>query len=57
MGLPQPKPRPPRYTVAQFVKLLEENDNKDAYLRHAAVPFTRQERVMPVPFRHAEHSH
>jgi len=27
------------------------------YLRHNAVPYTRQERVMPVPFRHAEHSH
>lgn len=27
------------------------------YLRHVAVPYTRQERVMPVPFRHAEHSH
>ena len=27
------------------------------YLAHAAVPYTRQERVMPVPFRHAEHSH
>jgi urease accessory protein len=27
------------------------------YLRHAAVPYSRQERVMPVPFRHAEHSH
>lgn len=27
------------------------------YLRHVGVPFTRQERVMPVPFRHAEHSH
>lgn len=27
------------------------------YLRHNAVPYSRQERVMPVPFRHAEHSH
>jgi urease accessory protein len=27
------------------------------YLKHAAVPYDRQERVMPVPFRHAEHSH
>lgn len=27
------------------------------YLRHVGVPFTRQERVMPVPFRHAEHAH
>jgi urease accessory protein len=27
------------------------------YLIHVGVPFSRQERVMPVPFRHAEHSH
>jgi urease accessory protein len=27
------------------------------YLRQAGVPYSRQERVMPVPFRHAEHSH
>lgn len=27
------------------------------YLRHVGVPYDRQERVMPVPFRHAEHSH
>ena len=27
------------------------------YLRHVGVAYTRQERVMPVPFRHAEHSH
>ena len=27
------------------------------YLTHAGVPFTRQQRVMPVPFRHAGHTH
>ncbi|WP_457965096.1 urease accessory protein UreE [Arthrobacter sp. D1-29] len=27
------------------------------YLKHVGVPYARQERVMPVPFRHAEHSH
>jgi urease accessory protein len=27
------------------------------YLVHVGVPYSRQERVMPVPFRHAEHSH
>jgi len=27
------------------------------YLRHNSVPYSRQERLMPVPFRHAEHSH
>ena len=27
------------------------------YLKHVGVPYNRQERVLPVPFRHAEHSH
>lgn len=27
------------------------------YLLHVGVPYSRQERVLPVPFRHAEHSH
>ncbi|WP_255767694.1 urease accessory protein UreE [Pseudarthrobacter sulfonivorans] len=27
------------------------------YLKHVGVPYDRQERVMPVPFRHAEHAH
>lgn len=27
------------------------------FLTHHAIAFSRQERVMPVPFRHAEHSH
>jgi urease accessory protein len=27
------------------------------YLLHVGAPYTRQERVMPVPFRHADHSH
>lgn len=27
------------------------------YLESAGVPYTREERVMPVPFRHAEHTH
>lgn len=27
------------------------------YLKHVGVPYDRQERIMPVPFRHAEHSH
>ena len=28
-----------------------------AYLEHVGVPFERQDRVMPVPFRHSEHTH
>ena len=27
------------------------------HLQHVARPYNRQERVMPVPFRHAEHAH
>lgn len=27
------------------------------FLEHHATPYHRQERVMPVPFRHAEHTH
>ena len=27
------------------------------YLKLVGAPYDRQERVMPVPFRHAEHSH
>ncbi|WP_019203529.1 urease accessory protein UreE [Tsukamurella sp. 1534] len=27
------------------------------YLDHHGVPYTRQDRVMPTPFRHAEHTH
>lgn len=27
------------------------------FLDHHGVPYARQERVMPVPFRHAEHTH
>lgn len=27
------------------------------YLEDAGVPYTREERIMPVPFRHSEHTH
>lgn len=27
------------------------------YLKHHGVPYAREERVLPVPFRHAEHTH
>ncbi|MEO8221425.1 MAG: urease accessory protein UreE [Specibacter sp.] len=41
---------------AQVMVLAYDHTVED-YLKHVAVPYTRQERVMPVPFRHAEHSH
>ncbi|MEV7607354.1 urease accessory protein UreE [Paenarthrobacter sp. NPDC089322] len=37
--------------VCQYDHTVEE------YLKHVGVPYDRQERVMPVPFRHAGHSH
>ena len=37
--------------VCQYDHTVEE------YLKHAGAPFSRQRRVMPVPFRHAEHAH
>lgn len=37
--------------VCQYDHTVEE------YLKHVGVAYARQERVMPVPFRHAEHSH
>lgn len=41
---------------AQVMVLAYDHTVED-YLKHVAVPYSRQERVMPVPFRHAEHSH
>ncbi len=37
--------------VAQFDHTVED------YLKHHGVPYTRQVRVLPTPFRHAEHTH
>ncbi|PFG44920.1 urease accessory protein [Georgenia soli] len=41
----------PEVMVVQYDHTVED------YLRHMQVPYSRQERVMPVPFRHAEHTH
>lgn len=41
---------------AQVMVLAYDHTVED-YLKHVGVPYSRQERVMPVPFRHAEHSH
>lgn len=39
------------------VMVLSYDHTVEDYLRHVSVPYSRQERVMPVPFRHAEHTH
>lgn len=39
------------------VMVVQYDHTIEAYLRHVEVPHTRQERIMPVPFRHAEHTH
>ncbi len=41
---------------AQVMVLAYDHTVED-YLKHVGVPYSRQERVMPVPFRHAEHTH
>jgi urease accessory protein len=42
---------------AAEVMVCQYDHTVEDYLKHAGVRFSRQERVMPVPFRHAEHSH
>ncbi|KUM38109.1 urease accessory protein UreE [Arthrobacter sp. EPSL27] len=39
------------------VMVCQYDHTVEDYLDRAGVPYQRQERVMPVPFRHAEHSH
>ena len=39
------------------VMVCQYDHTVEDYLKHVGVPYDRQERVMPVPFRHAEHSH
>jgi urease accessory protein len=41
---------------AQVMVLAYDHTVED-YLVHVGVPYSRQARVMPVPFRHAEHTH
>jgi urease accessory protein len=42
---------------AADVMVCQYDHTVEDYLKHVGVPYERQERVMPVPFRHAEHSH
>ena len=39
------------------VMVCQYDHTVEDYLKHVGVPYDRQERVMPVPFRHADHSH
>ncbi len=42
---------------AAEVMVVQYDHTTEDYLIHVGVPFSRQERVVPVPFRHAEHTH
>lgn len=39
------------------VMVLPYDHTVEDYLRHVGVPYSRQERTLAVPFRHAEHTH
>ena len=39
------------------VMVVQYDHTVEDFLKHHEVPYSRQERVMPVPFRHAEHTH
>lgn len=42
---------------AAEVMVVQYDHTIEDYLKHVGVPYNRAERVMPVPFRHAEHTH
>lgn len=42
---------------AAEVMVCQYDHTVEDYLKHVGVPYTRQERIMQVPFRHAEHTH
>ena len=39
------------------VMVVQYDHTVEDFLKHHQAPYERQERVMPVPFRHAEHTH
>jgi Urease accessory protein UreE len=39
------------------VMVVQYDHTIEDYLRHVGIPYSRQDRVMPAPFRHAEHTH
>lgn len=42
---------------AAQVMVVQYDHTVSDFLEHHQTPYNRQERVMPVPFRHAEHTH
>lgn len=49
-----------RHLPAQFLDgtmIVQFDSTVVDYLEHVQVPYRREERVMPTPFRHAEHTH
>lgn len=49
-----------RHLPAQFegdAMFVEYDPTVEAYLRRHEVPYSRRDRVMPRPFRHADHTH
>ncbi|NKG21236.1 urease accessory protein UreE [Paeniglutamicibacter terrestris] len=42
---------------ATEVMVVQYDHTVEDFLKHHNTPYQRQERVMPVPFRHAEHTH
>lgn len=42
---------------AAAVMVVQYDHTVEDFLKHHHTPYQRQERVMPVPFRHAEHTH
>lgn len=47
----------PESEYAAEVMVVQYDHTVQDFLDHHGVPHSRQERVMPVPFRHAEHTH
>jgi urease accessory protein len=47
----------PDSDYAAAVMVVQFDHTVEDFLKHHRVPYSRQERVMPVPFRHAEHTH
>jgi urease accessory protein len=41
----------------QAVMVVQYDHTVEHFLEHQAAPYTREDRVMPHPFRHAEHTH
>lgn len=47
----------PESEYGKAVMVVQYDHTVEDFLIHAAAPYTREDRVMPAAFRHAEHSH